>query len=147
MNNSILNILRNALSCNQSFISFLRQSKSISLRRGVYYGFEWLLHTAIASYLIENESRLSISNLSIGSVFRNNQRPDISFSLRQNDIFIELKTIEGNQFSWCRNDINKLQKFFGYKYIAVCSYRKNRDATPVLVVGTFGDVHWIIGLQ
>lgn len=132
MNNFVLNILNQAIASDQSFLSFLSRSKRISLKRRVYYGFEWLFHTTIASYLIENERQLNISNLSIGSVYGNNQKPDIKFALGQNDIFMELKTIEGNQFSWCRKDIRKLQNYTGYKYIAICSYRKRRDTNTNL---------------
>lgn len=132
MNNFVFCILRQAVISDPSFISFLSRSKNISLKRSVYYGFEWLFHTTIASYLIDNERQLNISNLFIGSSYRNNQRPDIKFTFRQNDIFMELKTIEGNHFSWCRKDIYKLQNYSGYKYVAVCSYRKRRDTSPNL---------------
>ena len=76
--------------------------------------------------------QLGISSLSIGSVYRNNQRPDIKFALGQNDILIELKTIEGNQFSCCKSDISKLRNHVGYKYVAACSYRKQMDTDPNL---------------
>lgn len=132
MNDFVLDILNRAIASDPSFVCFLNRSKRISLKRSVYYGFEWLFHTTIASYLIENERQFGISNLSIGSVYGNNQRPDIKFALGQNDILIELKTIEGNQFSWCKSDIRKLRNYVGYKYVAVCSYRKRRDTNPNL---------------
>lgn len=132
MNDYVLNIFR-VIASDQSFVFFLNRSKVISLKRGVYYGFEWLFHTTIASYFIENERQLGISNLSIGSVYEDNQKPDIKFCLGQDDILIELKTIEGNEFSWCKTDILKLRNYCGYKYVAACSYRKRKDTRPKLL--------------
>lgn len=111
---------------------YLDRAKIISSQRITYYGFEWLFHTTMASYLINNEKLLELSNLSIGSVYKNHQKPDIKFEYNRQEVLLELKTIERNQFSWCKKDIEKLINLDGYRYVAVCCYRKRKDLTPDL---------------
>ena len=137
MNDFVLDILKEALLKDENFLEYLNRAIEISRFTKNWYGFEWLFHTTIACYLISKKDEKGITNLAVGGVNNKNQKPDMSFHYNGHSVFIELKTISGNSFSLCKNDIAKLSSYSGLKYVAVCCYRNRKDRAEANLVGQF----------
>jgi hypothetical protein len=108
----------------------LDASAIVTDQRQVWYGFEWLIHTAVARYIINNAETLGIDRIRIGRADEEGRKPDLSFEFSGISVLIEFKTFSQNSFSYCNCDRVKLAAMTGHRYIAVCGYRKGRDKLP-----------------
>ena len=83
------------------------------------YGFEWLIHTAFAYFLIKKQ----IKNIKIGEQNQDTKKKyDISFELNDEKFIIELKTTANLDLSFVKKDSEKEVPSDAKLYLLVFSY-------------------------
>lgn len=113
--------LKNSL-CKVKIISDYR--KSTAGIKSPAYGFEWLIQTGLSHSLIQNTA---VSNLKIGQKHDNNKKYDFSFTVQQQKIIIELKTICGN-ISYAKSDVSKQFPCDFIPYFLIFNYPQNSNS-------------------
>lgn len=125
-------LIRASVVDNASLTPFLKSAKIISDQRDVAYGFEWLVHTAVATYLIDNEEELGICCIRVNKKNIDGKIPDLAFKYNGTETCLELKTVYGNSFSYCKSDVEKLSDMSGRGFIIACCYKNDVDKSPRL---------------
>ena len=100
----------------------------VSSRRTTPYGFEWLIHTALAYFLIKEEDRGYIRDVKIGEKNKYTGRKyDLFFKMGRDKIVIELKTTANLDLSFVKGDLKKALPSGAKLYLLVFSYLTNRE--------------------
>jgi hypothetical protein len=109
------------------------------------YGFEWAIHTALASFLLENPTLNLLENMetaritdirvgeietiAIGEVEKK-YKYDLSFKINDERVIIELNTIQGKEASFIQSDVKKHFPPDSKQYFLVVKYPCDRDGAP-----------------
>jgi hypothetical protein len=132
----VQNIVKGGLIGNPHVEYFLKASLLVSSQRSVEYGFEWLVHTAVARYVIENASDFGVKEIGVGIKDEaSGKQPDLLFVFQGVKTFLEFKTFRGNDFAYAFSDRRKLRSMTGNKFIVACGYKSREEKMPAQSAG------------
>jgi len=95
------------------------------------YGFEWLIHTAFACFLINKKQ---VRNLKIGEQDQDTRKKyDISFELNNERFIIELKTTANLDLSFVKGDAQKTVPSDAKLYLLVFSYPTDKKSPEIKI--------------
>ncbi|GAB6163510.1 hypothetical protein JCM12298_26700 [Desulfothermus naphthae] len=107
----------------------LRKVLLVSKQRTTPYGFEWLIQTALACFLINKKQ---VGNLKIGQQDQDTKKKyDISFELNNEQFIIELKTTANLDLSFVKKDAQKTVPSDAKLYLLVFSYPTDKESPKI----------------